>query len=78
MYGVGHGTRGAGVILHKNEELVVVAYSHQSTNVVNSSNGASLPLEVGDVVYVKLWPNAWVHCSYNHETTFSGHLLFLM
>ncbi|XP_076142579.1 uncharacterized protein LOC143124756 [Alosa pseudoharengus] len=67
-----------GLSLHKNEEHVVVAYSHQSNYRVDTSNGASLLLEVGDVVYVKLLANAWVVDSYNHHTTFSGHLLFPM
>ncbi|XP_031434412.1 complement C1q-like protein 2 [Clupea harengus] len=67
-----------GVSLHKNDEHVVIAFGGKSSHRVDTSNGASLLLEVGDVVYAKLWPNAWVHDSSNHHTTFSGHLLFLM
>ena len=78
MHGVGHASIGTGVSLYKNEEHVVIAYSHQPSYSVNPSNGASLLLEVGDVVYVKLWPNAWVRDSSNRHTTFSGHLLFPM
>ncbi|XP_031435089.1 complement C1q-like protein 2 [Clupea harengus] len=78
VYGGGHASTTTGVSLHKNEEHVVIAYSHQPSLQYSSSNGASLLLEVGDVVYVKLWPNAWVHDSYNHHTTFSGNLLFPM
>ncbi|XP_031434517.1 flagellar attachment zone protein 1-like isoform X2 [Clupea harengus] len=78
MHGTGHASIPTGVSLHKNEEHVVIAHSHQPSYSVNPSNGASLLLEVGDVVYVKLWPNAWVYDSYNHHTTFSGHLLFPM
>ncbi|XP_042565423.1 uncharacterized protein LOC116223103 [Clupea harengus] len=78
LYGGGHASTQSGVTLHKNEEHVVIAYSHQPSHIYSSSNGASLLLEVGDVVYVKLWPNAWVHDSHNHHTTFSGHLLFPM
>ncbi|XP_031435280.1 heavy metal-binding protein HIP-like isoform X3 [Clupea harengus] len=78
VFGNGHASTPSGVSLHKNEEHVVIAYSKQPSHVYSSSNGASLLLEVGDVVYVKLWPNAWVLDSYNHHTTFSGHLLFPM
>ncbi|XP_042565537.1 complement C1q-like protein 2 isoform X2 [Clupea harengus] len=77
-HGLGHASTPTGVSLHKNEEHVVIAYGHQPSHRVDTSNGASLLLEVGDVVYVKLWPNAWVLDSYNHHTTFSGHLLFPM
>ncbi|KAG5266872.1 hypothetical protein AALO_G00237200 [Alosa alosa] len=78
VHGFGHASTPTGLSLHKNEEHVVVAYSHQSNYRVDTSNGASLLLEVGDVVYVKLWADAWVVDSYNHHTTFSGHLLFPM
>ncbi|XP_062375617.1 caprin-2-like [Sardina pilchardus] len=77
-HGLGHASIPTGLSLHKNEEHVVIAYSHQRSLRVDTSNGASLLLEVGDVVYVKLWPNCLVHDSYNHHTTFSGHLLFPM
>ncbi|XP_062376320.1 uncharacterized protein LOC134064419 [Sardina pilchardus] len=74
----GHASAPMGVSLHKNGEHVVLAYSRHTSGYKEGSNGASLLLEVGDVVYVKLWPNGWVHDSYNHLTTFSGHLLFPM
>ncbi|XP_031414567.1 uncharacterized protein LOC116218189 [Clupea harengus] len=78
VYGNGHASTRSAVSLHRNEEHVVIAYSNQPSHGYSSSNGASLLLEVGDVVYVKLWPNSWVHDSYIHHTTFSGHLLFPM
>ncbi|XP_031434519.1 multimerin-2-like isoform X2 [Clupea harengus] len=78
VFGNGHASRPSGVSLHKNGEHIVLAYTVQNTVHVAASNGASLLLEVGDVVYVKLWPNAWVRDNYNHHTTFSGHLLFPM
>ncbi|XP_031435087.1 complement C1q-like protein 2 [Clupea harengus] len=78
VFGNGHESRPSGVSLHKNGEHIVIAYSVQNTVHMAASNGASLLLEVGDVVYLKLWPNAWVRDNYNHHTTFSGHLLFAM
>ena len=62
--------------LYKNGQFVVVAYEHQPTHGASSSNGASLLLEAGDVVYVKLWHYAWIYDDQNHISTFSGHLLF--
>ncbi|XP_048126215.1 uncharacterized protein LOC125311890 [Alosa alosa] len=56
----------------------VIAYSQQAGMYVKPSNGASLLLEVGDVVYLKLWPNGWARDNGNFHTTFSGHLLFPM
>ncbi|XP_048126236.1 complement C1q-like protein 2 [Alosa alosa] len=76
--GVGHASTWTGASLHKNGKHVVMIHSRQSNGRLSSSNGVSLLLDVGDVVYVKLWPNSWVFDSYNHHTTFSGHLLFPM
>ncbi|XP_062376315.1 complement C1q-like protein 2 [Sardina pilchardus] len=78
VLGAGHASIPTGVTLHKNGEHVVIAWSNQPSRYDATSNGASLLLEVGDVVYVKLWPNSWVHDDHNHHTTFSGHLLFPM
>ncbi|XP_042565420.1 complement C1q-like protein 2 [Clupea harengus] len=78
----GHGHALTAVSLQKNEEHVVIAtvtsHSHQPSHRVDTSNVASLLLEVGDVGYVNLCPKAWVYDSYNHLTTLSGHLLFPM
>ncbi|XP_062376111.1 complement C1q-like protein 2 [Sardina pilchardus] len=76
--GVGHASTWTGVSLHKNGEHVVITHTQQPHYRVTSSNAASLLLEVGDVVYVKLWPGSWVMDNQNHHTTFSGHLLFPM
>ncbi|XP_031434523.1 complement C1q-like protein 2 [Clupea harengus] len=78
VFGNGHASRASGVSLHKNGEHIVLAYTVQNTVHVAASNGASLLLEVGDVVYLKLWHGAWVRDTYDHHTTFSGHLLFPM
>ncbi|XP_031435281.1 uncharacterized protein LOC116223296 isoform X4 [Clupea harengus] len=78
-HGGGHAYRPTAVALHKNDELAVVAYSQQPSLSISPSNGASLLLEVGDVVYVKLVLGAWVYdSSLSHFNTFSGHLLFPM
>ncbi len=60
----------------KNGEHVVVAHGHQAQNVVNSSNGAVLILEVGDVVFVRLWSGRSIHDNWVNHNTFSGYLLF--
>lgn len=39
---------------------------------------APLHLEVGDKVFVHPWPNAKINDSYNHHSTFSGHLIAAM
>ncbi|XP_063048104.1 complement C1q-like protein 2 [Engraulis encrasicolus] len=77
-HGHGHASHPVVIALFKNGELIVTAWSHQRTYSVNPSNGASLQLEVGDEVYVKLWANARVFDNENRHTSFSGHLLFPM
>ncbi|XP_063048059.1 cerebellin-1-like [Engraulis encrasicolus] len=77
-HGHGHASHPVVIALFKNGEHIVTAWSHQRTYSVNPSNGASLQLEVGDVVYVKVWANARVFDNVNRHTTFSGHLLFPM
>ncbi|XP_076142428.1 complement C1q-like protein 2 [Alosa pseudoharengus] len=76
IFGNGHGSTPTGVSLYKNAQHTVIAYSQQASMYVKPSNGASLVLEVGDVVYLKLYPNGWVRDNGNFHTTFSGHLLF--
>ncbi|XP_049319287.1 repetitive organellar protein-like isoform X10 [Astyanax mexicanus] len=76
IYAFGLGGRTMSVVLQKNGHHVTGAYVHQQPNVVNSSNGVSLLLEVGDVVCVKVRANDWVHDSTFHHTTFSGQMLF--
>ncbi|XP_048011576.1 uncharacterized protein LOC125245136 isoform X5 [Megalobrama amblycephala] len=74
VYGVG-GTS-VTVSIVKNGEHVVTAYDNQPQNALNSSNGVVLILEVGDVVYVRLWPNTRIYDNENKHCTFSGFLLF--
>ncbi|XP_048011606.1 complement C1q-like protein 4 [Megalobrama amblycephala] len=62
--------------IYKNGEHVVMAYDHQPQSYLHSSNGVVLILEVGDVVYVRLYPNTRILDNWNNHSTFSGYLLF--
>ncbi|KAF4115155.1 uncharacterized protein LOC131536657 [Onychostoma macrolepis] len=62
----------------KNGEKVVVAHAHQAQYAVNSSKGVVLILEVGDVVYVRLWSGARTYDNQYNHCTFSGYLLFAL
>ncbi|XP_058622695.1 cerebellin-4-like [Onychostoma macrolepis] len=76
VYGGGHPSTASTVFIVKNGEKVVTAHAHQAQYVVNSSNGVVLILEVGDVVYVRLWSNRRIFDSHDNHNTFSGYLLF--
>ncbi|XP_048009696.1 uncharacterized protein LOC125243880 isoform X1 [Megalobrama amblycephala] len=72
----GHGGTKATVSIYKNGEHMVVAYDVQAQDRLNSSNGVVLLLEVGDVVYVRLWSGMRIYDNQNNLNTFSGFLLF--
>uniref|UniRef100_A0A671V2X9 Cerebellin 10 n=1 Tax=Sparus aurata TaxID=8175 RepID=A0A671V2X9_SPAAU len=78
IYGHGHASHGSGALLVKNGENIFIAIEHQPSGTVNPSNGVTLLLEVGDVVFMHQWPNTRITDSQNHHTTFSGHLIFTM
>uniref|UniRef100_A0A3B4F781 C1q domain-containing protein n=1 Tax=Pundamilia nyererei TaxID=303518 RepID=A0A3B4F781_9CICH len=67
-----------GAFLFRNEEKNFLAYEEQSSGFASASNGASLLLEVGDQVTVRLWASSRIYDNENHQTTFSGHLIFTM
>ncbi|XDV25930.1 hypothetical protein PO909_029755 [Leuciscus waleckii] len=72
----GHGGTPAAASIYKNGERMVNAHNNQPQHDLNSSNGVVLILEVGDVVYVKLWSGCRIFGSPNNPNTFSGFLLF--
>ncbi|XP_039542910.1 uncharacterized protein LOC120489828 [Pimephales promelas] len=72
----GYGPTVASASIDKNGERVVSAYANQPQGDLNSSNGVVLILEVGDVVYVRLWSGRRIYDNHNNHSTFSGFLLF--
>ncbi|KAL3059491.1 hypothetical protein OYC64_014156 [Pagothenia borchgrevinki] len=74
----GHSSHPSCAALIKNGEIVSHAHEHQTSGYGSSSNGATLLLEVGDVVFLRLCGNSRIYDSENHHSTFSGHLLFTM
>jgi len=72
----GHSPTTAAASIVKNGQQGVVAHAHQPQGDLNSSNGVVLILEVGDVVYVRLWPNRRMYDTQDNHNTFSGFLLF--
>ncbi|CAI5657346.1 unnamed protein product [Oreochromis niloticus] len=75
---VGYSNVRAGAHLFRNEEKIFLAYESQSDGWASTANGATLLLEVGDQVSVRLWAGSTTYDNENHHTTFSGHLIFTM
>ncbi|XP_039888545.1 complement C1q-like protein 3 isoform X3 [Simochromis diagramma] len=75
---LGRDSTQTGAYLFRNEEIIFLAYESQSSGWPSASNGASLLLEVGDQVSVRLWAGSRTYDNENHQTTFSGHLIFTM
>ncbi|XP_058498193.1 multimerin-2-like [Solea solea] len=65
-------------VLVKNGQHIFSAHEHRPSHYGTSSNGATLHLEVGDVVFLRLRENSRIYDDGNHYSTFSGHLLFTM
>ncbi|XP_039633686.1 complement C1q-like protein 2 isoform X1 [Perca fluviatilis] len=75
---LGDNSHGSAVVLVKNTENVFIAWEQQKDGFMSSSNGVMLLLEVGDIVFVRLWVGHLAYDNGNHQTTFSGFLLFPM
>ncbi|KAK2915755.1 hypothetical protein Q8A67_000129 [Cirrhinus molitorella] len=76
VFGHGNPSNPSAISIMKNGEKVVMAYAKQNQLELNSSNGAVLILEVGDVVFVRLWSNSRLYDNSNNHNTFHGYLLF--
>ncbi|XP_049921941.1 uncharacterized protein LOC126403372 [Epinephelus moara] len=75
---IGHASYGSGAVLVKNGGHTFSTWSHQPSHYGSSANGATLLLEVGDVVFLRLWGHTRIYDGGNRYSTFSGHLLFTM
>ncbi|XP_067249293.1 golgin subfamily A member 6-like protein 1 [Chanodichthys erythropterus] len=71
-----HAPPSTAAVIVKNGKHVVVADDKRPQNDLNASNGVVLILEVGDVVYVRLWAGRRIFDNQNNHNTFSGYLLF--
>ncbi|XP_060938046.1 complement C1q tumor necrosis factor-related protein 4-like [Limanda limanda] len=65
-------------VLYKNSDSIQLIAHEQSSGEGSdtASNGATLLLEQGDTLSMKLWQNTQIWDNSNHHSTFSGFLLF--
>ncbi|CAL8252251.1 unnamed protein product [Arctogadus glacialis] len=77
-FGLG-GSHATGAILVLNSQQIFTAYEFSHGHgTAGSSNGVSLALQKGDVVFVRLPQHNHIYDNNNCHSTFSGHLLFTM
>ncbi|XP_060782956.1 cerebellin-1-like [Neoarius graeffei] len=75
--GIGSSAQSSTSGLFLNGKHVFSTHAHQSAGFYSSSNGASLPLEKGNTVDVRLYGGSWIFDNgEHHHSSFSGHLLF--
>ncbi|XP_071388835.1 complement C1q-like protein 2 [Centroberyx affinis] len=74
----GHASIASSAMLVKNKEQIFMAYEHRKSGYGTAANGVSLLLEVGDVVFLRLWHNTRIYDDSTRTSSFSGHLLFTM
>ena len=66
-----------GLRLMKNGVQIVTVFNHPSGNrYETATNGMTIPLNVGDQVYMTLRANTWIFDNLNYHSTFNGFLLF--
>nr|XP_029499091.1 complement C1q-like protein 2 [Oncorhynchus nerka] len=78
IFGEGDSSVYTTAILCMNGHQIAIAHAYQAGGAINSSNGVSLLLDVGDVVYMHLWAGRKIYDDEYRHSTFSGHLLFTM
>ncbi|XP_030220415.1 cerebellin-4 isoform X2 [Gadus morhua] len=77
-FGLG-GSHATGAILVLNSRQIFTAYEYSHGHgTAGSSNGVSLALQKGDVVFVRLLQHNHIFDNSYCHSTFSGHLLFTM